>query len=144
MSINPSKIVESVVDFLAVSPVLAGKVTSFFDLNFMSETNRISYPAVGVSYLGMSSDNKGTGRAATLFMDIYIIGDTTCLNSKEKMARLWEILTETREALLCQRNDVVGGHRVWRFIHEVPIDVDGQGSNNRAAYRQRFSTVVVL
>ncbi len=122
---------------------VSSKVVYVYDQDALLDAKqKLSYPAVGVVYLGLKgkTDSSLTGKATNLVCDIYLLGAESCnantISDKDKQ-KATKILDDMRNAIIC---DLAPSKRKWKFVLESPIDV----GESILSYIQRWETTVVI
>lgn len=135
------------------------KIIYMFEMDdLLSERTKVGIPAIGVVYNSLvgkrDQRNQGsTGLAATLTLDIYILGGDQCV---EKISRETGIKTTTTQFLDDIRNTIKNtkimtgtgssqavrpqSQRIWTFVEERPLMMQEEV----ITYLQRWDTTVLL
>jgi len=136
------------------------KIIYMFDGDdLLSEQSKIGVPAIGVVYNNMKGHGAGErkqghhGLAATVTIDIYIIGGQQCVEKISKATGVkmntTEFLEQIRDAIKLTKPltgtganqvPVVQANRFWVFVMETPAQL----SEGVIAYVQRWETTVLL
>lgn len=141
-------------------PALSNKIIYMFEMeDLLSERDKVGIPSVGVVYNSMRGKQNPTraqgqiGLAATVTMDIYILGGDQCV---EKISKATGIKTTTtaflediRDAIKLTKPQIGTGasqtvrpqtQRIWTFVQENPVIL----RDEVISYLQRWETTVLL
>ncbi len=154
-----SELINDITVKMQTVTAIKDKIIYMFDgEDLLSEQAKIGVPAIGVVYnnmRGKESDRAQgkTGLAATVTIDIYIIGGQQCVEliSKSTGVKMTttEFLEQIRDSIKLTKPMVGTGaaavpmaqaSRIWTFVLEAPASL----SDGVIAYVQRWETTVLL
>jgi hypothetical protein len=155
-----SDLVADITTKLETITAIKDKIIYMFDSNdLVTERTKIGTPAIGVVYNSMRGHGAGDkkqghhGLAATVTMDIYILGGDQCVEKISKVTGVkmatTEFLEQIRDAIKLTKPQTGTGasqvplpkaQRLWVFVLESPVEI----GDELISYVQRWETKVLL